>query len=102
MTNVNLGQSYPLSIVPSMSWSGRLTDAYCRVWIDYNGNKIFEDTEKVFEGRAQNPFTGNVVIPATANTGNTRMRVSLKWGSLPTACENYIPGEVEDYTISIR
>jgi hypothetical protein len=101
-TNVNVGQSYPLSIVPSLSWSGRLPDVYCRVWIDYNGNKIFEDTERVFEGRAQNPFTGNVVIPVTATTGNTRMRVSLKWGSLPTVCENYIPGEVEDYTISIR
>jgi hypothetical protein len=99
---VNRGQTYPLSITPSTSWSGRLPNLYCRVWIDFNGDKTFDDAEKVMEGRALNVFSGNVLIPTNTTTGNTRMRVSLKWGSLPTACESFIPGEVEDYTVTIR
>jgi HYR domain/GEVED domain len=99
---VNRGQSYPLSITPSTSWSGRSTDLYCRVWIDFNGNKTFDDDELVLSGRSQNPFTGSIVLPTTTTMGNTRMRVSLKWGGLPTACENFTSGEVEDYTITIR
>ncbi len=100
--SVTRGQSYPLSIKPSISWSGRLPMLYCRVWIDYNGNKAFEDNEKVYEGLAQNPFTSSIIIPATATLGNTRMRVSLKSGALPTPCETYTQGEVEDYTVIIR
>jgi trimeric autotransporter adhesin len=99
---VTRGQSYPLSIKPGISWSGRLPILYCRVWIDYNGNKTFEDNEKVFEGLAQNPYSSNIVIPATATLGNTRMRVSLKSGAYPTPCESYLQGEVEDYTVIIK
>jgi HYR domain/GEVED domain len=99
---VSRGQTYPLSITPGTSWSGRLPNLYCRVWIDFNGDKTFDDAEKVMEGRALNVFSGNVLIPTNTTTGNTRMRVSLKWGSLPTACESFIPGEVEDYTVTIR
>jgi HYR domain/GEVED domain len=101
VTNLNRGQTYPLSILPGTSWLGRLTNVYCRVWIDFNGDRIFDDTEKVLEGRALNPFAGSVTIPATAISGSTRMRVSLKWGAMPTSCETFAPGEVEDYLVNI-
>ena len=101
-TPVTRGQTYPLSIKPGISWSGRLPNLYCRVWIDFNGNKLFEDNEKVFEGLAQNPFNTNVLIPASATTGNTRMRVSIKAGSVPLPCENFLQGEVEDYVLIIQ
>ncbi len=101
ITNVNRGQNYPINVLASTSWSGRLPDLYCRVWIDFNGDRAFDDTEKVLEGRAQSPFIGTVNIPSTAISGNTRMRVSLKWGGLPTPCENFTSGEVEDYQVNI-
>jgi hypothetical protein len=100
-TAVNRGQSYPLSIKPTFSWSGRLPLLHCRVWIDFNGNRTFEDSEKVLEGQAQTTFTSSVLIPASAISGTTRMRVSLKSGGYPTPCESYQQGEVEDYTINI-
>jgi hypothetical protein len=101
VTNLNRGQSYPLSILPGTSWIGRLTNVFCRVWIDFNGDRLFDDTEKVLEGQALNPFTGVVTIPANAVSGSVRMRVSLKWGALPTSCETFAPGEVEDYVVNI-
>ena len=100
-TTVNRGQTYPLSILPGMSWAGRLPNLFCRVWIDFNKNKVFEDVEKVFEGTAQNPFNTNVLIPTAALSGTTRMRVSIKSGSMPLACESFQFGEVEDYTLNI-
>jgi hypothetical protein len=101
-TTVNKGQSYPLSITPALSWIGNLPNAYCRVWIDFNNNKTFETSELVVEKNNANPLAANILIPATAATGNVRMRVSVKWGSYPTACETFDRGEVEDYTLNIQ
>jgi GEVED domain/CARDB/HYR domain/Domain of unknown function DUF11/Secretion system C-terminal sorting domain len=100
-TTLNKGQSYPLSISPGLSWIGNVPNAYCRVWIDFNQNNAFEANELVLEKTNQNPLTQNVLIPTTALTGNTRMRVALKFGAYPTSCETFDKGEVEDYTVNI-
>jgi hypothetical protein len=100
-TTVNKGQSYPLSISPSLSWIGNVPNAYARAWIDFNNNKTFEANELVLEKTNANPLISNVLIPTTAVTGNVRMRVSVKFGSYPTACETFDKGEVEDYTVNI-
>jgi GEVED domain/Domain of unknown function DUF11/Secretion system C-terminal sorting domain/CARDB len=71
------------------------------VWIDYNQNKVFETTELV-ASFTRNTTTANVVVPTTALTGATRMRVSLKTIGAPTACEVFDKGEVEDYTVNIQ
>jgi PQQ-dependent dehydrogenase (s-GDH family) len=102
IANVSKGQTYPLSITPSLGWIGNLPNIYCRVWIDWNANGIFEDTEKVLEGTNVNPFTVNVLVPTTATVGTAKMRVSLKNGGYPTACESFPNGEVEDYTVNIQ
>ncbi len=101
-TTVNKGQNYPLSISAGLSWAGHLPNAFCRVWIDFNKNNVFEDNEKVLEQNNQNPMTANVLIPTTAVTGAVRMRVAMKWGGYPTACEMFDKGEVEDYIINIQ
>jgi subtilase family serine protease len=100
-TALNKGQSYPLSITPGLSWIGNLPNTYCRVWIDFNNNKVFDANELVLEKTNANPLTQSVLIPATAVTGAVRMRVALKFGAYPTPCENFDRGEVEDYTVNI-
>ena len=92
---------FPISITPGLSWLGNLSNAYCRVWIDYNNNNIFEDSEIVLQGSNSNPFTGNVTANADFVEGNKRMRVAIKWGSYPSACETFDKGEVEDYTVNL-
>jgi GEVED domain/CARDB/Domain of unknown function DUF11/Secretion system C-terminal sorting domain len=100
-TTLAKGQSYPLSITPLLSWIGNVPNTFARVWIDYNQNKTFESSELVLEKNNANPLTQNVLIPFTALSGNTRMRVSLKFGNYPSACESFEKGEVEDYTVQI-
>ncbi len=100
-TTVSTGHIYPLSITPGLSWSGVLPTAFCRAWIDFNGNGVFEENEKVMEAKNLNPMIVNILVPNTAVTGDVLMRVSMKSGSYPTPCETFDKGEVEDYTVTI-
>jgi GEVED domain/Domain of unknown function DUF11/Secretion system C-terminal sorting domain len=103
-TTVQQGQTYPLSITPSLSWSGRNSNLHYRAWIDFNGNGVFDDAgETILQQNAgNNTATQNVTIPTNARLGTFTMRVSMKGGSYPTPCEIFQFGEVEDYTVEIK
>ncbi|WP_353777307.1 M14 family zinc carboxypeptidase [Winogradskyella sp. 3972H.M.0a.05] len=102
-TDLDVGTQYTITITPT--WPGTPYDEGYSVWIDYNADGDFNDAgEQVFtQAPTQtNPVSGNFTVPASAKFGTTRMRVSLKYNGIPTACEqpfNY--GEVEDYAINI-
>ncbi|MBK8561876.1 MAG: hypothetical protein IPN76_00590 [Saprospiraceae bacterium] len=106
-TNLNTG-STPIELTTGFSYF--TWDEYWRVWIDLNHDGDFADAgETVFEGIKAKPangtatstLTGNLNIPATAMTGATRMRVSMKRGAYATPCETLPFGEVEDYTVNL-
>ena len=99
--NVALNGTYP--IVFSAGFKSSSYSEYWAVWIDYNQNGVFEDSEKVATGNssASTNLTANITIPATANLGTTRMRVSMKYNGVQTACETFNYGEVEDYSVNI-
>ena len=105
---VSRGSSTAISLQPTFSYFH--WDMYFRVWIDYNQDGDFGDAgEQVFSriatagtpGATISPVTGNITIPNTAATGNTRMRVSMQRDSYAGPCETFENGEVEDYTINI-
>ncbi|HLP46613.1 MAG TPA: GEVED domain-containing protein, partial [Candidatus Kapabacteria bacterium] len=63
----------------------------------------FADTgEQVYSGSGKTAKTGSFTVPTTASTGNTRIRVSMKYSSAPTYCVTFTYGEVEDYTANIQ
>lgn len=76
---------------------------YWCVWIDFNGNKKFEDNERVLAQymNSDNYFYRMFKVPTDAVKGETRVRVSAKWGSYPKPDEHFTYGEVEDYTAVI-
>lgn len=94
------GNSYNLAMSPG--FSGKARNEYWRVWIDYNMDGDFFDTgEEVFAASAQKgSVTGSVAIPSGLN-GETRMRVSMKYNAVPSSCEQFVFGEVEDYTLTL-
>lgn len=91
------------TIVLSLGFKSTVYKEYWGVWIDFNQNGTFENSEKVVSAStnstANNSYTFSV--PNTALTGNTRMRISLKKTTAATACESFYFGEVEDYTVNI-
>lgn len=98
-TTVTQGSDYEIMITPSTVY-----DEGYSVWIDYNQDGDFADAEEqVFTQTLTSPaiISGTFKIPATAILGTTRMRVSMKYNDIPTPCESFNYGEVEDYTINI-
>jgi trimeric autotransporter adhesin len=74
------------------------------IWIDYNKNGTFESTEKVVSGSSASSanLTATFTVPTSALTGQTRMRVQMKYNAATTsACETFPYGEVEDYTVNV-
>lgn len=105
-TDVNRESTYPITV--KVNTDGNYL---CRtlVWIDWNQNCSFTDPGEEYDlGTAQNVTNGNtnnsplnITIPASATLGATVMRVSTKYSSLPTSCENGADAEVEDYTVNV-
>lgn len=99
-TSVNKGSQYSIYLSPG--FAGRATTEYWRVYIDFNQDGDFNDTDElVVSKRSRRSISTNITIPSDALTGNTRMRIMMKYGSYPTSCENSFDGEAEDYTINI-
>jgi len=99
-TNINVesGMSYNLDLAPG--FSNRSRREFWSVWIDYNKDGDFTDSnEQVFiaDGK-KGSVNGTITIPSGLS-GETRMRVSMQYNSSPTACEQFTYGEVEDYTL---
>lgn len=77
-----------------------------RVWIDFNGDKDFDDPGELVlvTPKKTSPWTGQITIPADAESITTRMRVRLHDTSLggnTAPCGTSTYGQVEDYTITI-
>lgn len=96
--SMEAGQSVSVNLTPG--FSGTSYAEFWKIWIDYNQNGDFTDAgEEVFSGSGTSAVSGSFTVNAAA-TGTTRMRVSMKWNSVPSPCETFSYGEVEDYTVS--
>lgn len=101
-TNAVRGTAYTITITPT--WTSTVYSEGYAVWIDYNKNGVFTDAgELVFSKAASTttPVSGTFTIPATATLGTTRMRVSMKYNGIPTSCEAFTYGQVEDYSVNV-
>lgn len=101
-TTVSQGTNYTITITPS--WTGTVYSEGYAVFIDYNKDGDFADAGETVWTKATStatPTSGSFTIPTTASTGTTRMRVAMKYNGIPTSCEAFSYGQVEDYTVTI-
>jgi chitodextrinase len=101
-TNLSLGSTNTITITPT--WTGTVYPEGYGVFIDYNRDGDFIDAgETVWTTAATTttPVSGTFTVPVTATLGATRMRVSMKYNGIPTPCETFSFGQVEDYTVVI-
>ncbi|MBC8755247.1 DUF5011 domain-containing protein [Kordia sp. YSTF-M3] len=102
--STSLAKSVAHTITVTPTWTGTVYSEGYSVWIDYNQDGDFSDAgEQVWTQAATQttPVSGSFTVPSSATNGATRMRVSLKYNAIPTACESFPYGEVEDYTVNI-
>ncbi|PWI30035.1 hypothetical protein DI383_09795 [Flavobacteriaceae bacterium LYZ1037] len=79
------------------------------VWIDWNQNCSFDDAGEEYDlgggtGLSNQPTSNSplaITVPSDAVLGNTTMRVTTKYFSAATSCENNHDAEVEDYSVNV-
>ncbi|WP_438422885.1 GEVED domain-containing protein [Aquimarina macrocephali] len=101
-TDLNEGQTYTVTVVPT--WTGTTYSEAYAVWIDYNNNGDFNDSGELVWSKAASTNTsnsGSFTVPSGTSKTSVRMRVSMKYNGIPTSCETFTYGEVEDYTINL-
>lgn len=110
-TDLKKGEASLITIKPLEKFKGQTEfgQRYA-VWIDYNGDKDFYDTGEMVWNQIvtkESPVVGTFVVPETAITGTTRMRVIIRDDAvgIPYPCGDYTGtynyGETEDYTVNI-
>lgn len=73
--------------------------------MDLNQNGSFDDPGELRVSgysNSTNLLYAYMYIPSSALNGQTRMRVSMRYGGYPGSCGDFSRGEVEDYTLEIN
>ncbi|MBL4715343.1 MAG: PKD domain-containing protein, partial [Bacteroidia bacterium] len=100
-TTVTEGNTYSVDIETNDTYTENVF-----IWIDYNNDSTFDDSEKSFSSIGALQFhSGNMIIGSNAvlNT-DLRMRVGSDYSGLGiyTPCDSSAYGQFEDYTIIIQ
>jgi len=102
-TELFVDSTYSFTFTPGFAFTP--FNEYWLAWIDFNQDGDFDDfDEEIFDsGNADDlPKSGQFNIPSNAISGNTRMRINMRFNDPATACMNGFDfGEVEDYCVKI-
>jgi hypothetical protein len=71
------------------------------VWVDFNKDGVFASDEAMIGGSSSAAISDVLNVHSSVPSGVTRMRVQMKYGGVPAACETFGYGEVEDYSVQI-
>ncbi len=102
------GETYEVSFSPG--FSNTAYEEHFRVWIDFDGNGVFNTpSERLFDDAqgSNTTVTGTITIPLDADLGSSRLRVSMAYGSnfgggYPQGpCDSGQDGEIEDFCVNI-
>ena len=92
------GATYAFELVPYNDKNRN----FWRIWLDVYGNDDFVDAgETLYAGNnKKGTVTGTITIPSNT-VASTRLRIAMKTGSSPAACDDNFSGEMEDYLVNI-
>ncbi|MFD1017125.1 GEVED domain-containing protein [Winogradskyella rapida] len=89
---------------------GHTSTYYTSVWIDFNDDLVFDDTEMVFDGESEGAdfsdtshvLDASFLMPITAAIGEHRLRIGTTNFSTPTPCYNGSSGVTLDFMVNIQ
>jgi len=95
----------------SHTYSDNFDGHTLRIWVDWNNDSVFDDSEEVYFGSTiagSYTQTGTITIPTGTPIGNYRMRVrsangtpSNTWFGTLDACSTRNYGQILDFTLSV-
>lgn len=79
------------------------TDEYLSVWIDFNDNFVFENSETILVNQQfDNVGVFNFTLPQNSSLGVHLLRARINWSSnSDDPCAVYDYGEIEDYKVEV-
>jgi PKD repeat protein len=103
-TDLSLGSTNAISVDVTVngSWVQNVW-----VWIDWNQDCDFDDTNEAFDlgetdGTAGvHTISNTIQVPGNAFLGSTRMRIIEQYNSDPSSCSTGTYGETEDYSVNV-
>lgn len=101
-TNMTAGASYNGQV--KVGYSGAFSSKLLKIYIDYNNNTIYEETEVAYGTATLSSNTVNFTftLPSNARNGQHGMRVIMaRNGTTITGCMSGFNGETEDYKVNI-
>ncbi|MEO7199569.1 MAG: S8 family serine peptidase, partial [Dokdonella sp.] len=104
--SVDPGATYSMAVEGNTS--GNYTTKI-KVYVDWNQNGVFTDPGESHvigdltnsTGADGKQAVANIVVPATAMAGQTRMRVTKRWSVAADPCNSAGYGQAEDYTLTV-
>ena len=100
-TTIGLTAGATTSFTLTPGYPGTTYSQNFSIFIDYNHDYDFADAgENVYNSAAVTAAVSSSFVVSATATGTTRMRISMKNGGVPTSCEDFTYGEVEDYTVT--
>ncbi|WP_170853751.1 GEVED domain-containing protein [Lishizhenia tianjinensis] len=104
IADVTAGNSYQFDAVFGTCGTA-INAGLVTAWVDWNGDYIFQDTEKIDEWAGTFPYTPSfsLTIPSNSVNGLVRMRVVQKrGGALPVnPCGGFTYGSMVDFSIDV-
>jgi hypothetical protein len=98
--NGTRGKSFYYELTPA--YTGFSSRFYWRVYVDFNNDGVFSNSEKVVERYNMYSFTGYILVPATVSKGQYRIRIVASADGYQDPCGDFTNGEVEDYTLLVN
>jgi hypothetical protein len=101
-TIVGPGQTIPITVTSGSQYPG--TGDVMAAWVDWNHDYTFDSSERVVltSDSSHLIFSGDIVVPAAAPAGTTRMRIRSTYQPANLVpCDNVSYGETEDYSVSV-
>lgn len=103
-TTIYLARSVSIPLTLTPGYGNFPTNEYFKIWIDYDQDGTFDEaSELVYDAGdvVTEAVSGNFTVPSNTMTGNTRMRISMRWMEAGESCGVIDFGEIEDYCVSI-
>jgi hypothetical protein len=98
---VEAGQAFNLGLWPGFQSNPFMVN--WRAWIDLDEDGQFDGVgEQLLPSTASSgALSFTLVVPASTTPGPKRLRIAMAFGIAPQPCEDFVYGEVEDYTIIV-
>lgn len=98
---LSLHTDQPNTMLLTPGFRGSAYSEYWSVWVDFDRDGEFENTEKVVNTRSNSAVLTTFDVPPDTPSGLLAMRIAMRFDTVPANCGEFYYGEVEDLLVNL-